>query len=512
MKKIISSIVLLLIVLLCTSPVFALTINTGNTENNESISNSENSQNNEQSSNGVVSSITTLELVERNTCEIDLLEPSTNNVIGEFSKELTNFDSRKKEATLTLTLKNVMEEAQSVKPVEIYLVLDNSSSMGKTYDGKSKIDYVSETANDFVDYLFNHFQNPKIGIVSFSCAESASAVNENFNDGTENDAKLVLELSDSQETVKSKITEYKNNEQGIHTNIEAGLTMAENNFTDNTDSEKYIILLSDGVPNLCLNTETTLQYSGVIASSTKAKLQDLDSNGYHIYSVLMGLNEAELENPSAPVNESTGNKMTYRELAEEIFGSTSDPTAGSFYYINYDNLDKTINTDIFNEIAQPIKDSSLKDIVIKDYFPQEIIDNFNFKYVASPNIGEVSQEVDTSDNSITWNIELLNAGEVATLEYTLTLKDDYNKEIVDKILPTNTNVDIDYNYNNTDGKVSSDVAPTVKVQYLESSKDDTVAKKPIPQTGLYGTILFAIVVVGIVTFAIVKAVQIKKLK
>ena len=107
---------------------------------------------------------------------------------------------------------------------------------------------------------------------------------------------------------------------------------------------------------------------------------------------------------------------------------------------------------------------------------------------------------------------MLNAGEVATLEYTLTLKDEYDKEIVDKILPTNTNVDISYNYSNTDGNVSSDVAPTVKVQYLESSKDDTVAKKPIPQTGLYGTILFAVVVVGIVTFAIIKAMQIKKLK
>src|SRR5699024_2237247 len=122
------------------------------------------------------------------------------------------------------------------------------------------------------------------------------------------------------------------------------------------------------------------------------------------------------------------------------------------------------------------------------------------------------QEVDTSDNSITWNIELLNAGEVATLSYKLKLKDNYDKEIVDKILPTNTNVDIDYNYNNTDDNSNSTVSPTVKVQYFESSVDDTVAKKPIPQTGLYGTILFAIVVIGIVTFAIIKAMQIKKLK
>lgn len=509
MKKILLfTTVLFTIILLCANPVFALTINTGNTENNES---NENAENNEQSSNGVVSSITTLELVEKNTCEIDLIKPSTDNIIGEFTKELTDLNERQKEATLTLTLKNIMEEGQSVKPVEIYLVLDNSTSMEATYDGKSKIDYVCDTANDFIDYLFNHFESPQIGIVSFSCAETESQESQEFHDGTESDAKLILGLSNSQEDIKSKIEEYKNGEQGIHTNIEAGLSLAEANFTDNAESEKYIILLSDGVPNLCLNTETTLQYSGPVADATKAKLEDLNSKGYHIYSVLMGLNDANLENPDAPVSETTGKNMTYRELAEEIFGTAENPTVDHFYYINYDNLEATVNEDIFDNITE-VKDTTLKNIVIKDYFPQEIIDNFNFEYVASPNIGEVSQEVDTSDNSITWNIELLNAGEVATLSYKLTLKDDYNKEIVDKILPTNTNVDIDYSYNNTDGNSNSTVSPTVKVQYLESSVDDTVAKKPIPQTGLYETVLFAVVTIGIVVFAITKAVQIKKLK
>ena len=509
MKKILLfTTVLFTIILLCANPVFALTINTGNTENNE---NGENVENNEQSSNGVVSSITTLELVERNICEIDLLEPSTDNVVGEFTKELTDFNSANKEVTLTLTLKNIMEENQVERPVEIFLVLDNSTSMSSTYNEKTKVDYVAETANLFADYIFDYFDNPQIGIVSFACVEPVSAEEGTFQDGTANDAKLVLGLSENKDDIKSKIGEYKTQERGQHTNIEAGLSLAENNFTDNTESAKYIILISDGVPNLCLNTETTLQYSGAVANATKAKLEDLNSKGYHIYSVLMGLNDANLENPDAPVSETTGKNMTYRELAEEIFGTAENPTVDHFYYINYDNLEATVNEDIFDNITE-VKDTTLKNIVIKDYFPQEIIDNFNFEYVASPNIGEVSQEVDTSDNSITWNIELLNAGEVATLSYKLTLKDDYDKEIVDKILPTNTNVDIDYSYNNTDGNSNSTVSPTVKVQYLESSVDDTVAKKPIPQTGLYETVLFAVVTIGIVVFAITKAVQIKKLK
>ena len=161
-KTLLNTIVLFIIILLCSSPVSALTINTGNTENNENV------QNNEQSSNGVVSNITTLELVERNTCEIDLLEPSTDTIIGKFSKELTDFDSSQKEVTLTLTIENMLEEEQTTKPVEVFLVLDNSSSMLETYAEKSKIDYVAETASLFTDYLFEYFDNPQIGIVSFS--------------------------------------------------------------------------------------------------------------------------------------------------------------------------------------------------------------------------------------------------------------------------------------------------------------------------------------------------------
>ena len=237
----------------------------------------------------------------------------------------------------------------------------------------------------------------------------------------------------------------------------------------------------------------------------------MDSKGYNIFSVLMGLNEADLENPSAPISETTGNNMTYRELAEEIFGTSSNPTVGNFYYINYDSLDTIVNTDIYNNITE-IKDNSLRNLVITDYFPQEIIDNFNFEYVASPNIGEVSQEVDTTNNSITWNIELLNAGEVATLSYKLTLKDDYDKAIVDQILPTNSNVDISYNYNNVSGNANSTVSPTIRVLYSESSEDDTVAKDPIPQAGAYTAILVAIVMAIIVVFIIIKVIQIKKLK
>lgn len=429
---------------------------------------------------------TTMSVVDKSICEIKLKD------MGDFTKELTEFDANKKEVTITLTLKNIMEQENITKPIEMFLVLDNSHSMTSTYEGKEKRQYVAETASAFVNALFDHYENAKIGIVSFSSVDSGTTL------GTENDAKLLLNLSDSKDAVQSTITNYTTTE-GPFTNIEAGLSIAEKNFTSSADSQKYIVLISDGVPNLCLDTNTTLTYSGVVASNTKKKLVDLKDKGYNIFSVLMGLAESNTPNPSAPTIADGSRNMTYRELAEEIFGTSSSPSAGEFYYRDYTNLSKTVNTDIFNKITYS-KDNTLKNIVVKDYFPKEILENFNFEYVKSPNIGKVSAKVDSSDNSITWEIELLKEGEIATLSYKLTLKDEYNEEIVAKVLPTNTKVDIDFETVDGKGNSNSDVSPKVKLVINEvKDPDKTIAKDPIPQTGVYN-VLFIVFASTLIVF------------
>lgn len=438
----------------------------------------------------VSASKTTMSVVDKSICEINLKK------MGKFTKELTSFDANKKEVTITLTLKNIMEQESITKPIEMFLILDNSHSMTSTYKEKEKRQYVAETASAFVNALFDHYEKAKIGIVSFSSVDLGSTL------GTENDAKLLLNLTDSKDAVQNTINNYTTTE-GPFTNIEAGLTIAENNFTNNADSQKYIVLISDGVPNLCLDTNTTLKYSGVVATNTKNKLISLKNKGYNIFSVLMGLAESNTPNPSAPTIADGSRNMTYRELAEEIFGTTSTPTAGSFYYIDYSNLSETVNTDIFNKITYS-KDNTLKNIVVKDYFPREILENFNFKYVKSPNIGKVSAEVDSSDNSITWEIELLKEGEVATLSYKLTLKDEYNEEIVDKILPTNTKVDIAFETVDGKGNSNSDVSPKVKLVVNDVKvPDNTITENPIPQTGIYNT-LFVILVSATIVFVIIR--------
>lgn len=445
------------------------------------------------------SSKATMTVEDKSVCEIKLED------YGKFTKELTKFDESKKEVELTLSITNTSEAEVVNKPAEVFLILDNSNSMNSDYNEKAKKQYVIETATTFVNSMFNSVQNLKMGIVSFSSVDPL--VNTNTTLGTQSDAKLLLELSDSQDAIVNAIKNYTD-DAGPYTNIEAGLAMAEKSFSANTSSEKYVILISDGVPNLCLNTSTTLEYSRTIADSTKTTLNNMKNNGYHIYSVLMGLNESltPLTGSNALTIADGSRVMTYQEYAQEIFGTSSNPTSGSFYYIDYSSLSNIVNVDIFNDITE-VKDNGLKNIIIKDYFPKEIIENFNFEYVKTPNIGSVSTEINHDDNSITWNIELLKEGETATLVYALTLKDEFNEEIVNKLVNTNEKVEISFETVDGNGDVFSDVSPKVKLVV----EDQTVAKDPIPQTGKYNYI-FIILGFGVAIFAIIKFTKIINIK
>ena len=481
--KILSFLTLFIILFLSCSTVFAAAANT------------------------IESSKTTLELVDKSICEMDL------NGMGHFKKELIYFDSEKRELTITLTVTNTAKKETIEKPVELFLVLDNSNSMTKTYLNKTKMEYVTQTANLFVDSLFEHFSNVKIGVVRFSSIDPVVPGGVSLALGTTSDATLLLPLSDTKETIKNTVTSYSN-ETGPYTNIEAGLDLAQANFSDSTESEKYIVLISDGVPNLSLDTENTLSYSGSNAANTKKKLQAIQNKGYHIFSVLMGLNESNVPNTSAPLVEGGDRHMTYGELAEEIFGTKNNPTAGDFYFINYDHLDTTINGDIYDDITY-VKDNSLKNIVVKDYIPQKIMDNFDFMHSVAPNIGTVTDKVDTTDNnSITWTIPILKEEEVATLSYKLKLKDTVQKQVLNEVLPTNTKVDIDFETPDGEKKtVTSDVSPKVKITYEEPKKpDNTVDPNPLPQTGNYTTLFVCRVATIAILFGFTRIVYLKKLK
>ena len=144
---------------------------------------------------------------------------------------------------------------------------------------------------------------------------------------------------------------------------------------------------------------------------------------------------------------------------------------------------------VFNDI-EIIPGMKLSNIVIKDYFPQKIVDNFEFAHITSPDLGNVTEKIDKDTNCITWTIPELDAGKTASLQYKLTLKDNYSKDILDKIIPTNEKVDI------TDDQgddASSTDSPKIKV----TEDPQVLPESEIPQTGTKDFIIFfGIIILG----------------
>ena len=411
---------------------------------------------------------TVMSIVENNVCTIKINDDCS------FEKKLTKYDLDKKELTIGLKIKNDAK-APVEEPSEIVLLIDNSiSTQEKISIGGTRMEAIIKSSKALASELLKH-DNVKISVVSFSTGD---------NEGTLTDAKLRTALTNVESDVLTAI-ESISTEQGVRTDIEAGLTVASEQFSGTCENE-FIVLLTDGVPNISLGTNQIL-FSGTTAANTKNALKKFSDDGIKIISMMTGVTN-DIESQSG---------MTYKELAEEVFGTPEKPFVGQFYYITDPEIEETVTEKILSQLVAP-DDGILKNVDIYDYFPQEIVDNFNFEYVTAPNIGTVSASIDLQNNVIVWHIDKLGYGEEATLSYKLTLKENVNSSIIDVVLGTNKKVEItadnivDSNGNKT--VVSSDVTPKVK---LTVKQDDTVTPEKIPQTGAKIT-FFVIVTVAII--------------
>ena len=351
---------------------------------------------------------------------------------GEVIKQLISVDNPKKEAVLQIDVKNIKSEEEQVKPSEIFLVLDNSKSMtdNKVDNTRTRKEAVFTAAKTLVEKILTAQPNTKIGIVSFS----------------------------------------------------------------DTNLNKHLILLTDGVPNTVVGGPVN-QYSGEVKTKTKATLQSVKDKGINIITVMTGVNSTFMPDQDGNVCAEAAGK-TYKDLAEEIFGTQEAPNYGKFFYVTDSQVEDTITQDIFENVVTIIK-NEIKDIVLVDYFPSIILANYNFEIVEQANIGKVTAEVNTENNSITWTIGVLKAGETASFKYKLVLKENFDRTIINVETPTNEKVDVTYtDTKGTEQKATSDVSPSIM---LKKPKDNTQAETPIPQTG--DTNIFAIIAITAIVIA-----------
>ena len=418
----------------------------------------------------------TMSVVEEPVCTIKFGDNST------VTRKLISKDLNNKELTLQLQVTN---NETALKPSgEVMLVIDNSKSMlDKVTEDSTREDLVINSAKTLIQNLLKDNTNLKIGVVSFSTNVDVA------KEGTIEDAKLISNLTNDSKSLISAISNIEYT--GPRTNLDAGITLAKQYYTKDTDSNhKYMIVLSDGVPNVAVDYDKSY-YSDDVISKTKAKLQSLSGTVDNVYVMLTGITEGD--------KTALPSKKTYNEIISGIFGTTSTPTVGKFYYIKDDNIETTITKNIYNDLM-PIS-KSFKSLKITDYFPKEIVDNFDFTYVKKPNIGEISDKVDTKTNSIVWTIPELKSGETATVQYKLKLKESFSSNIVDKVLNTNQKLDLSYtDFEGSTNSKTSDVTPKVKLVEPKPAELPKAGKTAI--FAFVGFSLIIVIVCGIKFFSL----------
>ena len=170
------------------------------------------------------------------------------------------------------------------------------------------------------------------------------------------------------------------------------------------------------------------------------------------------------------------------------------------YSFNDDSINNIITESIYQDVKEVIQ-QDIKNVKIEDYFPKDIIDNFDFSYVGTPSIGNVTDGIDKETRSITWNIENLKGNEVATLKYNLKIKDMNNKNLLNKTIPTNEKVVLIYNdIENEKYTVTLESSPKIQLSEVKepikdnNDDDSTVAKGELPQTGVGIGLVSAIII------------------
>lgn len=454
---------------------------------------------------------TELQIVNQNS-ETKYLD----NDQGYISKNIIDSNKDTGEVTIELKLSNTKKETEQNTDTEIFLVVDNSPSMDfVTSTGKTRKELVLNSATQLVTSIFEKSENVKIGLIDFHGSNwwNTGLNNAKIRQNPTNDKKAILNAIDLQLQ--------RNTQSG--TNIEAGLQMAQQNFSKEV-SNKIIILLTDGLPNADMNgtentdaNDCTDKGNVQIGINTRNTLLNIKKAGIYTITLLTGMNESD-GNTDKEGNKYT-NKNTLEEqlkAAEDIFGTITNPTADKYYLVSNIDINKIITEDILKDITEKIQ-NPINKVKIVDYFPQDITQNFEFSYVEKPTNGTVSDKIDMEKNTIEWNMETLKGNEVATLKYKLKLKDMKNEELLEKVIATNEKVVLTYtDSENSEKEVVLESSPQIKltkivVKQIENNEDQknkgkkndqTISKdKALPNTGK----IVLIWIIGVIAISAVVA-------
>lgn len=359
---------------------------------------------------------------------------------------------------LTLSVSGDAEQTDKVKPVDIVLVVDVSTSMNQKIDGigsKTRMQAAHDAAAALAKELLtaenanlSPDQQTRISVVTFG---NKAYLEQGYSTNAE----------DISNAVPTKAKYFKG------TNWEAALILA-NEQLGRANAEKHVIFLSDGDPTLRMSAEG--YGAGIELHPADGKNPD---GTYGTY-----VNDPKGRNLSAATKVATKRPASSMYVVNtsksaEKMGIFAEKTGGSL-------LDGTTENNLaaaFSQIGQVIRKSvSYQDVALTDQLSSWVefvsADNGsvgNIRYTKNGNdwIGAPPAKID--EDTLTWNLGTLDKGTTYSVTFTIRPNAQAKADVASK------GVDTGYATNNAD---TSGVVYKTVVKTLEGDKVSGPQKSP----------------------------------
>lgn len=360
---------------------------------------------------------------------------------------------------LTLSVSGDAEQTDKVKPVDIVLVVDASTSMDQKIDGigsKTRMQAAHDAAAALAKELLtaenanlSPDQQTRISVVTFG---NKAYLEQGYSTNAE----------DISNAVPTKAKLFKG------TNWEAGLILANEQLGNRANAEKHVIFLSDGNPTLRMSAEG--YGSGIEWNLADGKNPD---GTYGTY--ISDPNGRNLSAATKVAKARPASSMYVVNISKsaEKMGTFAEKTGGSL-------LDGTTENNLaaaFSQIGQVVRKSvSYQDVALTDQLSSWVefvsADNGsvgNIRYTKNGNdwIGAPPAKID--GDTLTWNLGTLDKGATYSVTFTIRPNAQAKADVASK------GVDTGYATNNAD---TSGVAYKTVVKTLEGDKVSGLQKSP----------------------------------
>ena len=474
-----------------------------------------------------IASTTTQLSIVKNEADTKYLE----NDQGYLDKKIISSNAETGEVTVQLSLNNKKKEQEGeqvrYENTEIFIMVPVSISNEKKEEYSA---YIETLANK----VFDANSKTKIGIIGLEGTVRDSELDEDGNLvwgendegdvlGSEDEGEIVVNLTNNISDLTNGILNMNPDNIGYYINLQSAIRLAKNSYSNNIN--KILISLYDNVPSIAIGVKSEVSHGGIfseydtteeavigkhekIVSYTKNEILSLANENIDFillrpddtsfdqkwYSTTTG--ELSLEFDGSP-------------YVQDLYGTLDNPTYGKMYSLNNDSLEKIVTEYIYTDIIETVG-TTMESIEVKDYFPQDILNNFDISFSDSTNLDFSTLQ---EEGYITWNIEKLDREQTATIEYTLKIRNINNTQLLNKEIATNERVELTYvDYEGTEKEAILESSPIIKLVNIELPDnnninintdnkntglvDNTIAPGKIPQTGKTITIIAIVSIIA----------------